>query len=118
INISLEQGTTLQMKDKTSDLSRQIDEVKEIMKKNLEDLLRREENLNNLMEVSEYLKDRAYNFRRTTENVSRSYWWKNVKNYSNILWTPLNFVQILSIIHIVVPSIGLTPALHATAMIQ
>ncbi|XP_032433529.1 vesicle-associated membrane protein 8-like [Xiphophorus hellerii] len=78
-------GDGQQMKDKTSDLSRQIDEVKEIMKKNLEDLLRREENLDNLMEVSEYLKDRAYNFRRTTEKVSRSYWWKNVKRMAAVV---------------------------------
>lgn len=58
-------GDGQQMKDKTSDLSRQIDEVKEIMKKNLEDLLRREENLDNLMEVSEYLKDRVSVFSHT-----------------------------------------------------
>ncbi|XP_043967887.1 vesicle-associated membrane protein 8-like [Gambusia affinis] len=74
-----EKGGEQQLKHKTRDLSRQIDEVKEIMKKNLEEILRREENLEKLMKVSEYLENRAYNFRRTTKKVSRSYWWKNVK---------------------------------------
>ncbi|KAK5622305.1 hypothetical protein CRENBAI_005946 [Crenichthys baileyi] len=49
------------------------------MKKNLNQILDREERLDVLLEVSQFLKDRAPNFNRTAVNVSRSYWWKNVK---------------------------------------
>ncbi|XP_012728220.2 vesicle-associated membrane protein 8 [Fundulus heteroclitus] len=68
-----------QLKNKTKEVSDQVEEVKEIMKRNLEKILDREEGIEHLQEVSAYLKDKAENFKRTSDNVARSYWWKNAK---------------------------------------
>ncbi|XP_007572928.1 vesicle-associated membrane protein 8-like isoform X1 [Poecilia latipinna] len=99
-----EKDDSQQMKAKTSELSDQIDEVKEIMKKNLNQILHREENLEKLLEVSKYLEDKAYNFRRTTNEVSRSYWWKNVK-----LIVAVVVIVLIVVVVIILLAVGVIP---------
>uniref|UniRef100_A0A3P9PLP0 V-SNARE coiled-coil homology domain-containing protein n=1 Tax=Poecilia reticulata TaxID=8081 RepID=A0A3P9PLP0_POERE len=93
-----EKDDSQQMKGKTSDLSSQIDEVKEIMKKNVNQILHREENLDKLLEVHIHI------HHLQTRKVSRSYWWKNVK-----LMVAVVVIVLIIVVVIILLAVGVIP---------
>jgi len=62
-----------------SQLQNQVDEVKGVMKNNIENVLKRGENLDDLANKSSHLEDSALQFSKTSTNLKRRLWWKNTK---------------------------------------
>ncbi|XP_073321898.1 vesicle-associated membrane protein 8-like [Pagrus major] len=60
-------------------LSRQTDEVTDVMKENINRLLQRLENLVELHDKSKEMEEGARQFKKTSDRVARSYCWKNAK---------------------------------------
>lgn len=57
----------------------QVNEVKVILKDNINKVLERGDRLDDLIEKSGDLQATADSFQRTSTRVARKYWWKNVK---------------------------------------
>ncbi|NWI65113.1 VAMP8 protein, partial [Todus mexicanus] len=60
-------------------LQRQVEGVKTIMTQNVERILARGENLEQLHSKSQDLEATSEHFKTTSQKVARRYWWKNVK---------------------------------------
>ena len=60
-------------------VQQQIDEVTFIMKKNIENVIERDDKLLNLEEKSVQLKENSNKFMNRTIQLKRKMWWKNVK---------------------------------------
>uniref|UniRef100_A0A3P9PM32 V-SNARE coiled-coil homology domain-containing protein n=1 Tax=Poecilia reticulata TaxID=8081 RepID=A0A3P9PM32_POERE len=99
-----EKDDSQQMKGKTSDLSSQIDEVKEIMKKNVNQILHREENLDKLLEVHIHIHHLQTRKGKIHNSVSRSYWWKNVK-----LMVAVVVIVLIIVVVIILLAVGVIP---------
>jgi vesicle-associated membrane protein 7 len=59
----------------------QIDELKDIMVKNIENVTARGERLELLVNKSENLRDNAVSFRQTSRTLARTLFWRNVRMY-------------------------------------
>ncbi|KAG5683108.1 hypothetical protein PVAND_012410 [Polypedilum vanderplanki] len=59
----------------------QIDELKDIMVKNIENITTRGERLELLVNKSESLRNNAVSFRQTSRTIARTLFWRNVKMY-------------------------------------
>uniref|UniRef100_A0A8C5AB59 Si:ch73-234b20.5 n=1 Tax=Gadus morhua TaxID=8049 RepID=A0A8C5AB59_GADMO len=57
----------------------QVNEVKVILKDNIDKVLERGDRLDDLMDKTEDLQATADTFQRTSTRVARKYWWKNIK---------------------------------------
>lgn len=57
----------------------QVNEVKVILKDNINKVLERGEQLDDLMGKTGELQATADSFQRTSTRVARKYWWKNIK---------------------------------------
>eukprot|EP00124_Ichthyophonus_hoferi_P002985 Ihof_evm9s231 gene=Ihof_evmTU9s231 len=57
----------------------QVDEVVGIMKDNVEKVLERDAKLTDLEDKSETLRDGAQRFQKTSTQVKKKMWWKNLK---------------------------------------
>lgn len=57
----------------------QVNEVKVILKDNIDKVLERGDRLDDLMDKTEGLQATADTFQRTSTRVARKYWWKNIK---------------------------------------
>ncbi|XP_054466106.1 vesicle-associated membrane protein 8-like [Anoplopoma fimbria] len=66
-------------KDKMQVLRVQVEEVTEQMKENVEQIVERGEKGLVLLATSEKMEKEAQHFKQTSQNVARTYWWKNVK---------------------------------------
>lgn len=66
-------------KSKTDEVQSQLDELKGIMVKNIDNIAQRGENLNLLVDKTEDLSQSTVTFRTTSTNLARKLWWKNVK---------------------------------------
>ncbi|CAM9758753.1 unnamed protein product [Bubo scandiacus] len=60
-------------------LQREVEGVKTIMSQNVERILARGENLEQLHSKSQDLEATSEHFKTTSQRVARRYWWKNVK---------------------------------------
>ncbi|KAK0046013.1 vesicle-associated membrane protein 7, partial [Biomphalaria pfeifferi] len=65
--------------DQVSKVQTQVDELKCIMVKNIDHLAERGEKLELLVDKTEDLSANAVTFKKTSRNLARSLWWKNVK---------------------------------------
>lgn len=65
--------------DKTKHVQQQVDEVTGIMNKNVDSMLERGENLNDLTQKTEQLQQSSQQFSKNAAAVKRKLWWKNVK---------------------------------------
>lgn len=65
--------------DKLSQVKGQIDEVKTVMVQNIENVLKRGERIELLVDRTENLESHALNFRQKAVTLKRAMWWKNVK---------------------------------------
>jgi len=61
------------------DLHSEVDEVKNIMIKNIDQILERGERLNELMDRAEILESSSREFHDTSRKVKRKMWWQNLK---------------------------------------
>ncbi|CAL8278152.1 unnamed protein product [Merluccius merluccius] len=57
----------------------QVNEVKVILKDNINKVLERGDRLDDLMDKTGDLQATADTFQRTSTRVARKYWWKNIK---------------------------------------
>ncbi|XP_071452865.1 vesicle-associated membrane protein 7 [Hetaerina americana] len=67
--------------DMISRVHGQLEEVKEIMVKNIDNVTMRGEKLELLVNKTEDLSSNAINFRKSSRNLARTMFWKNVKLY-------------------------------------
>ncbi|CAH2274894.1 vesicle-associated membrane 8 [Pelobates cultripes] len=65
--------------DRVRDLQSEVEGVKNIMSQNVDRILARGENLDQLRNKTEDLEASSEHFKTTSQKVSRKYWWKNVK---------------------------------------
>uniref|UniRef100_A0A8C5M3J8 Vesicle associated membrane protein 8 n=1 Tax=Leptobrachium leishanense TaxID=445787 RepID=A0A8C5M3J8_9ANUR len=61
------------------DLQSEVEGVKNIMSQNVDRILARGENLDQLRNKTEDLEASSEHFKTTSQKVSRKYWWKNIK---------------------------------------
>ncbi|XP_036954678.1 vesicle-associated membrane protein 8-like [Acanthopagrus latus] len=61
------------------ELNHQIDEVVDTMKRNVIQISQRGDNLVKLENKTEKMEEGAKLFKKTSQTVARSYWWKNAK---------------------------------------
>ncbi|NXY90233.1 VAMP8 protein, partial [Alcedo cyanopectus] len=85
-------------------LQRQVEGVKTIMSQNVERILARGENLEQLHSKSQDLEATSEHFKTTSQKVTRRYWWKNVK-----LLVILGLVGTIILILIILLSTGTIP---------
>eukprot|EP00300_Choanocystis_sp_HF-7_P039470 c58263_g1_i1.p1 GENE.c58263_g1_i1~~c58263_g1_i1.p1 ORF type:complete len:102 (+),score=9.39 c58263_g1_i1:61-366(+) len=64
---------------KVKDVRQQVDEVTGIMRDNIDQVLKNQENLNNLEMKTDHLKEDASQFRKQATTLKRDQWWKNMK---------------------------------------
>ncbi|XP_054468568.1 vesicle-associated membrane protein 8 isoform X2 [Anoplopoma fimbria] len=57
----------------------QVNEVKVILKDNINKVLERGDRLDDLIRTTDDLQASADSFQRTSTRVARKYWWKNIK---------------------------------------
>ena len=79
-------------------VQQQIDEVTFIMKKNIENVIERDDKLLNLEEKSVQLKENSNKFMNRTIQLKRKMWWKNVKFMIILISIILILLLILSLI--------------------
>lgn len=65
--------------DKISKVQGQLDELKEIMVQNIDSVANRGEHLELLVDRTENLNDASVTFRKSSKNLARSMFWKNIK---------------------------------------
>ncbi|UXI23176.1 PI-PLC X domain-containing protein 3 [Sarcoptes scabiei] len=64
---------------KIEKLQEHVDEVSNIMQMNIDKIMERGSNLDNLQTRSEYLANNAIEYRTITTNLQRKMWWRNMK---------------------------------------
>ncbi|CAG5115463.1 unnamed protein product [Candidula unifasciata] len=65
--------------DQVTKVENQVEELKGIMVQNIDRLAERGERLELLVDKTEELNANSVSFKRTSRNLARSMWWKNVK---------------------------------------
>ncbi|KAL4230164.1 Vesicle-associated membrane protein [Mactra antiquata] len=65
--------------DKVEKVQGQVDELKGIMVRNIDQIADRGERLELLVDKTEDLSANAVTFKKTSRNLARSMWWKNIK---------------------------------------
>lgn len=64
---------------KLTQVQDQVNDVKVILKDNINKVLERGEKLDDLIDKTDDLRATADSFQRTSTRVARKYWWKNIK---------------------------------------
>ncbi|XP_030819999.1 vesicle-associated membrane protein 8 isoform X2 [Camarhynchus parvulus] len=85
-------------------LQQEVQGVTTIMSQNLERILARGENLEQLHSKSQDLEATSEHFRTTSQKMARRYWWKNVK-----LLIILGLVGVIVLILIILLATGTIP---------
>uniref|UniRef100_A0A8C4XY22 V-SNARE coiled-coil homology domain-containing protein n=1 Tax=Gopherus evgoodei TaxID=1825980 RepID=A0A8C4XY22_9SAUR len=62
-----------------STLQIQVDDVKNVISQNVDNVLQRGEKLSDLVDRTDDLQIEAHSFQKTTTKISRKMWWKNAK---------------------------------------
>jgi len=65
--------------DELSNVQVQVDEVKSVMERNIEQALKNQESLEILVERTEAMKNEATSFKKSAVVVKNKYWWQNAK---------------------------------------
>ncbi|KAM4883539.1 vesicle-associated membrane protein 8 [Sylvia borin] len=90
--------------DRVQALQREVQGVTTIMTQNVERILARGENLEQLHSKSQDLEATSEHFRTTSQKMARRYWWKNMK-----LLIILGLVGIIVLILIILLATGTIP---------
>ncbi|KAJ3628702.1 hypothetical protein Zmor_003947 [Zophobas morio] len=77
------------------DTQRQVDEVVDIMRQNVSQVIERDEKLTNIDDKSEALVSGANRFQKTSTQVKRRLWWKNV-------WWTMAIVGVILLIVLII----------------
>ncbi|XP_036450371.1 vesicle-associated membrane protein 8 [Colossoma macropomum] len=72
-------STQPQAPSKLNQVQEQVNDVKVILKDNINKVLERGERLDDLIGKTDDLQATADSFQRTSTRVSRKFWWKNMK---------------------------------------
>ncbi|KAL6472874.1 hypothetical protein MHYP_G00190620 [Metynnis hypsauchen] len=72
-------STQPQAPSKLNQVQEQVNDVKVILKDNINKVLERGERLDDLVGKTDDLQASADSFQRTSTRVSRKFWWKNMK---------------------------------------
>ncbi|KOS21083.1 Synaptobrevin -like protein 2 [Escovopsis weberi] len=64
---------------RTGQLQNQINETVDVMRKNIESVAQRGENLDRLQDKTNNLAESAHDFRRGANRVRKQMWWKDMK---------------------------------------
>ncbi|KAL7847086.1 hypothetical protein SRHO_G00220660 [Serrasalmus rhombeus] len=72
-------STQPQAPSKLNQVQEQVNDVKVILKDNINKVLERGERLDDLIGKTDDLQASADSFQRTSTRVSRKFWWKNMK---------------------------------------
>ncbi|KAJ8261182.1 hypothetical protein COCON_G00169050 [Conger conger] len=64
---------------KLNQVQDQVNDVKVILKDNINKVLERGEKLDDLIDKTDDLRATADSFQKTSTRVARKYWWKNIK---------------------------------------
>ncbi|KTG31901.1 hypothetical protein cypCar_00032243 [Cyprinus carpio] len=68
-----------QAPSKLSQVQDQVNDVKVILKDNIDKVLERGERLDNLIDITDNLQVTADSFQKTSTRVARKMWWRNTK---------------------------------------
>ncbi|XP_071338070.1 vesicle-associated membrane protein 8-like isoform X2 [Trachinotus anak] len=90
--------------NKMEALKGQINGVTDEMMVNMKKICERHEKAFNLVTLAEEMEDKAKHFKHTSQKVTRSYWWKNVK-----LIVVIVVVVLLIILLIILLATGVIP---------
>ena len=84
---------------KSAKVQKQVDEVKDVMQKNVSDAMARGEQLDDLEAKTLALEEGSKSFAKNTKQVSSKLWWKNLKYWAIIIFiiVALILVIVLSI---------------------
>lgn len=74
-----DKSTQSQAPSKINEVQDQVNEVKVIIKDNINKVLERGERLDDLIGKTDDLQATADSFQKTSTRVSRKFWWKNMK---------------------------------------
>ncbi|NXT57609.1 VAMP8 protein, partial [Pluvianellus socialis] len=85
-------------------LQQEVEGVKSIMSQNVERILARGENLEQLHSKSQDLQATSEHFKTTSQKMARRYWWKNVK-----LLVVLGLVGAIVLVLIILLATGAIP---------
>ncbi|CAK9293721.1 unnamed protein product [Gordionus sp. m RMFG-2023] len=80
---------------------KQVDEVVDIMKENIEKILERDTKLQDLDSRCDTLKDTSSAFKSTTKKIEKKFWWKD-KIYLIIIFGVLTFIIVSVMIGIII----------------
>lgn len=83
----------------------QVNDVKVILKDNINKVLQRGERLDDLIDKTDDLQATADAFQRTSTRVSRKYWWKNVK-----MMIIIGIIVVIIIVLIILLATGVIPS--------
>ncbi|KAI0210665.1 hypothetical protein LSAT2_004554 [Lamellibrachia satsuma] len=92
-------------------LQSQVNEVKDVMTQNIEKVLERGENLEELMVKTTDLEEHSASFQKTARKVKRRMWWQNLK--MKIILALVIFTILFIIILIILFSTGVLPPKHS-----
>jgi hypothetical protein len=90
---------------KVADLQSQVNDVKDVMSRNIENVMKRGDNLDDLVTKTTDLEAGAAVFRDRTKTVRRKMWWKNAK--MNII---IGIVVVVIIVIIILSTVDLSPS--------
>jgi len=90
-----------QMDTKISSTQAQVENITNIMQQNLQSVMERDYNLQNLEQSADRLNDHAGQFQATSSRTKRFFIWKNAK------WTAILIVTIILILVVIALALGL-----------
>ncbi|CAF1045550.1 unnamed protein product [Adineta steineri] len=93
-------STQYQTTKEFNNLQADVNQVVEIMKNNMEQVLDRDADIGGLVVRVDRLKDDAFIFRQEASNLQKKYWWKNVK-----MWAIISIIVIIVLFIVIVVAI-------------
>ncbi|XP_062869854.1 vesicle-associated membrane protein 8 [Trichomycterus rosablanca] len=100
-----EYNTQPQGSDKLNQVQDQVNDVKIILKDNINKVLERGERLDDLIEKTDDLQATADSFQKTTVRVARKYWWRNTK-----MMIIIGVVVLVIVVLIILMATGVIPS--------
>ncbi|XP_041915067.1 vesicle-associated membrane protein 8 isoform X2 [Alosa sapidissima] len=90
---------------KVSQVQDQVNDVKVILKDNINKVLERGERLDDLIDKTDDLQATADSFQKTSTRVARKYWWKNIK-----MMIIIGVIVVIIIVLIILLATGVIPS--------
>jgi len=81
--------------DKVAKVQQEINQVKEVMIKNIDKVLERGEKIELLVDRTEELDAHAFKFKKASKTLKRAMWWKNVKLVVVIIFVLIVIIYII-----------------------